>query len=105
MCRQEVYLGPTRHEPLARIKHVTTMRALSRHHSHPDQRTTMQVDVTGLGCRNREPPLQLNDDRPYYGTLLLQRVHVAEKHIERKRPDVHLSPFLKMSCLRCAVSL
>jgi len=56
----------------------------------------VQLQVPGLGDRDTwiAPP-QLGDQRADDATLALQRVHVAEQHIQRQRSDIHgITPLL-----------
>ena len=51
------------------------------------------VQVADLGRADLEAAPQLRDQGPDHGTLLLQRVHVAEEEVELERPGPHASDY------------
>jgi hypothetical protein len=61
-----------------------------RHHRYPDFRAAVQVQVTCFRYGDAGiAPTQLGDERPYDASLLLERVHVAQQHVERQRSYIH----------------
>lgn len=62
------------------------MTGVERHHGDPDQRSAMQLDVTGLCGGNVVLSFQLSHDRPNDRPLLLQRTNITEQNVELQRP-------------------
>src|SRR5688572_26722329 len=50
----------------------------------------MQVEMAGLGHGDAgKAPVQLGDQRPHDGALLLQRVNVAEQDVQGQSTHIH----------------
>src|SRR5688572_13495111 len=65
------------------------MRGVTGNRGNTDQRAPMQVLMTSLGSRDLEALAQFGHDGPHHRTLFLQRVDVAEQHVQFQSPHVH----------------
>ena len=87
--RQQLHLGPGRHQSLGGVKHINDVCTVGRDDGHADHRAAMKFLAAGLGCRHRESALQFGDHWADGGPLLLQRMHIPEKKIELQPADPH----------------
>jgi hypothetical protein len=65
------------------------MLGVGRYGRHSDQGTAVQVQVARLGDGHLELAPQLGHDGPHHGPFLLQRVDVAEQHVQLKGTHEH----------------
>ena len=89
---QQVQLGPSDHQALACVEHLPHMAGVGSNGGHPDQRSSVQLQVPGLGRRDFEASPEFGDHRPEQRALLLQGANVAEKDVQFNSADVHHSP-------------
>ena len=57
--------------------------------ANADARSPVQIARAGLSRGDGEPAVQFSDDRSYDGAFLLERVNLAEQHVELEPADPH----------------
>jgi len=87
---EQIGLRSLRHQALGGVQHLDHVLTVGGDQGDTHRRATVQVLVADLGCRDREPTLQLGDDRPDDGPLLLEGVDVAEEQVQLEPSDPHV---------------
>ena len=72
------------------VEHLGDVPGVRGHHRHADEGAAVEVEVSGLGDRDRVLALQLGDDRAHHGALLLDAPDVAEQQVELQGADEHV---------------
>ena len=77
--RQQLNLRAERDQALDRVKHLDQMGTVRADRSYSNPGPPVQLQVINFGDAEIESPPYVGDERPYQGTLLLERMNIAEQ--------------------------
>ena len=88
-CAEEFEFGPGCHEAFDGGQHLHDVCPVCCHQAGAQLRAPVLLMVPDLGHGDIKAALQLGQERPHHGALLLQAVNVAQKDVEFNPADPH----------------
>ena len=87
--RQQLNFGAEGDQALDRIKHIHQMGTVGADRCYSNPSPPVQLQVINFGDAEIESSPHVGDERPYQGTLLLERMNIAKQQVELQRTHPH----------------